>query len=74
MIAITEGFFEPTVMFFGLTNSLVTFQVMINKLLRDLINTGKVAVFIDDVIIGMETEEKHDKIVAKIIRRLEEKE
>ena len=74
MIAITEGFFEPTVMFFGLTNSLVTFQVMINKLLRDLINTGKVAVFIDDVIIGMETEEKHDKIVAKVIRRLEEKE
>ena len=74
MVAITEGFFEPTVMFFGLTNSLVTFQVMINKLLRDLINTGKVAVFIDDVIIGMETEEKHDKIVAKVIRRLEEKE
>ena len=74
MIAITEGFFEPTVMFFGLTNSLVTFQVMINKLLRDMINTGKVAVFIDDVILGMETEEKHDKIVAKIIRRLEEKE
>jgi len=74
VVAITEGFFEPTVMFFGLTNSLVTFQVMINKLLRDLINTGKVAVFIDDVIIGMETEEKHDKIVAKVIRRLEEKE
>jgi len=43
-----------------------------NKLLRDLINTGKVATFIDDVIIGTETEEEHDKIVAEVIRRLEE--
>jgi len=45
---------------------------MMNKLLRDLINTGKVAAFIDNVIIGMETEEEHDKIVAEVIRRLEE--
>ena len=67
-----EGLFEPTVMFFGLTNSPATFQAMMNKLLRDLINIGKVAAFIDDVIIGMEIEEGHDKIVAKVIRRLEE--
>ena len=67
-----EGSFEPTVMFFGLTNSPATFQAMMNKLLRDLINTGKVAVFIDDVIVGTETEEWHDKLVAEIIKRLEE--
>ena len=67
-----EGLFEPTVMFFGLTNSLVTFQAMINELLRDLINTGKVAAFIDDIIIGTETEEGHDELVAEVIRRLEE--
>jgi len=67
-----EGSFEPTVMFFGLTNSPVTFQVMINKLLRDLINIGKVAAFIDDVIVGTKTEEGHDEIVAEIIKRLEE--
>ena len=30
---ILEESFEPTVMFFGLTNSLVTFQVMMNELL-----------------------------------------
>jgi len=59
-------------MFFRLTNSLATFQAMINKLLRDLINTGKVVAFIDDVIIGMETGERHDEIVAEVIRRLEE--
>ena len=67
-----EGSFEPTVMFFRLTNSPATFQAMINELLRDLINTGKVAAFIDDVIVGMETEEGHDEIVAEIIKRLEE--
>jgi len=67
-----EGSFEPTVMFFRLTNSPATFQAMMNELLRDLINTGKVAVFIDDVIVGMETEEGHDKLVAEVIKRLEE--
>ena len=45
---------------------------MMNKLLQDLINTGKVAVFIDDVIVRTEMEEGHDKIVAEVIRRLEE--
>ena len=45
---------------------------MINKLLRDLINTGKVATFINNVIVGTEMEEGHDKIVAEIIRRIEE--
>jgi len=67
-----KGSLEPTVMFFGLMNSPATFQVMMNKLLRDLINTGKVAVFIDDMIIGMEGEEGHDELVAEIIKRLEE--
>jgi len=67
-----EGSFKPTVMFFGLTNSPATFQAMMNELLRDLINTGKVAAFINDVIIGTEMEEGHDEIVAEVIRRLEE--
>ncbi len=45
---------------------------MMNKLLRDLINTRKVVAFIDDMIVGTETEEKHDELVAEVIRRLEE--
>jgi len=67
-----EGSFEPTVMLFGLTNSPATFQAMMNELLRDLTNTGKVAVFIDDVIVGMETEEGHNELVAEVVKRLEE--
>jgi len=45
---------------------------MINELLRDLINMGKVAAFIDDVIVGTEMEEGHNEIVTEIIKRLEE--
>jgi len=67
-----EGSFEPTVMFFGLTNSPVTFQAMMNELLRDLINTEKVVAFIDDVITGTESEEGHDELVVEVIKRLEE--
>jgi len=32
------GTYEPTVMYFGLTNSPTTFQTMMNNLFRDLIN------------------------------------
>jgi len=67
-----EGAFEPTVMFFGLTNSPATFQAMMNELLRDLINMGRVAAFIDDVIVGTEDEEGHDELVAEVVKRLAE--
>ena len=43
-----------------------------NKILRDLINKGKVVVFIDNVLIGTETEKGHDEIVKEILKRLEE--
>ena len=72
VFTIPEGSFESTVMFFGLTNSLAIFQAMMNELLRDLINIGKVAAFIDDVIVRTEMEEKHDEIVVEVIRKLEE--
>jgi len=67
-----EGSFEPTIMFFGLTNSPAMFQAMMNELLRDLVNTGKVAVFINNVIIVTESEEGHDELVAEVVKRLEE--
>ena len=55
------------VIFFGLTNSPVMFQTMKNELLRDLINTGKMAAFIDDVIVGMEMKDRYDEIIAEVI-------
>jgi len=66
------GSFELIVMFFGMMNSPAIFQVMINEILRDMINEGKVAVFVDNVLVGTETEEEHDEIVEEVLRRLEE--
>ena len=45
---------------------------MMNEILRDLINEGKVVAFVDDVLVGTETEEGHDEIVEEVLRRLEE--
>ena len=63
---------EPMVMFFGLTNSPVIFQTIINKILWNLINTRKVASFIDDVIVRTETEKGHDEIMKEVVKRLVE--
>ena len=68
----SKGSFKPIVMFFGLKNSPVISQIMMNELLRDLINIGKVAAFINNVIIGTEREEGHDELVAEVIKRLKE--
>jgi len=43
---------------------------MMNELLRNLINMGKVASFIDDVIVRMEGEERYDEIVEEVVKRL----
>jgi len=64
--------FEPTVMFFGMTNLPAIFQKMMNRILRDMINKGKVAVFVDNVLVRTETEEEHNKIVEEVLKRLEE--
>jgi len=45
--------------------------MMMNKILRDLINKGKVAAFVDDILVGTETEEGHNEIVEEILKRLE---
>ena len=48
------------------------FQIMINEILQDLINTGKVASFIDYVIVVTEEEKGYDKVVENVVKRLAE--
>ena len=67
-----EELFEPTVMFFGLTNSPVIFQIIINEILQHLISTREVVSFIDNIIVGTEEEEGHDEVVEKVVKRLAE--
>jgi len=45
---------------------------MMNKILQYLINTKKVASFIDNVIIEIEREEGHDELVEEVVKRLAE--
>ena len=41
-----------------------------NDLLRDMIKARDIAIFIDDVMVGTETEEEHDDIIKKVLRRI----
>ena len=66
------GLYKLVVMFFEMMNSPATFQGMMNEILRDMINEGKVAAFVDDVLIETETEEGHDEIIEEVLKRLED--
>ena len=64
-----ERFFKPIVIFFRLTSFLTIFQMIMNKILQNLINTREVVSFIDD---GMEEEEEHNEVVEEVIKKLAE--
>ena len=66
------GSFELTVMFFGMINLPAIFQTMMNEILRDIINKGKVAAFVDNVLVETETEKEHSEIVEEVLKRLDE--
>jgi len=55
-----------------LTNSPAMFQIIINDLIRDMIEVGDVVAFIDDIMVGMETKERYNKIVEEVLRRMAE--
>jgi Reverse transcriptase (RNA-dependent DNA polymerase) len=59
-----EGLFEPMVMFFGLTNSPATFQIMMNTIFRREVALGWLSVYMDDIAIHTkpkpgETDKEH---------------
>ena len=61
-----EGLFEPTVMFFGLTNSPATFQMMMNTIFRREVAQGWLSVYMDDIAIHTkpkkgESEDEHQR-------------
>ncbi|KAF8665020.1 hypothetical protein AX16_000666 [Volvariella volvacea WC 439] len=67
-----QGLFEPTVMFFGLTNSPATFQMFMNHIFRDLVNEGHVIVYIDDILIFTEDDfSKHAKPLTHLTGNVE---
>ena len=67
-----EESFKLTVMFFRLKNFLVVFQIIINKILWNLINTEKIVSFIDDFIVETKEEEEYNDIIEEVVKRLVE--
>ena len=61
------GMYKPLVIFFGLTNSLATFQTMMNTLFKDLIYVGKVAIYMDNILVFFKTMKEHIKIVQQVL-------
>ena len=57
-----RGLFEPLMMFFGLTNSPLTFQTMMNDIFQDLIREGVVCVYLDNILIFTKTIAEHHQI------------
>jgi hypothetical protein len=62
-----RGLFEPLVMFFSLTNSPATFQTMMNDIFQDLISEGVVCVYLDNILIFMQTMEEHDWVTRLVL-------
>src|SRR5262249_2455157 len=65
-----RGLFEPSVMFFGLTNSPATFQAMMNKILAEEIKEGHVIVYLDDILIFSTTLSHHHPLVHQVLQKL----
>ena len=64
------GLFEPTVMFFGLTNSPATFQSFMNAIFKPLIDRGVVAIYMDDILVFTDTHKQHTAVVCEVLKIL----
>src|SRR5260370_28323205 len=57
-------------MFFGLCNSPVTFQMMMNDILQDFIHNGKAICYMDDILIYSHTLSNHWRTVCQVLTTL----
>lgn len=64
--------FELCAMYFGLSNSPATFQMLMNTIFTDLITGEKVAIYMDNILIYSADEKTHREITHKVLWHLEE--
>ena len=66
-----QGLFEPTVMFFRLTNSPATFQTMMNVIFTPEIAKGWLIVYMDDILIATQDDLKfHEECIHHVLEKL----
>jgi hypothetical protein len=62
-----RGLFEPLVMYFGLTNSPATFQMMMNEIFQDLITEDIVSIYLNEILISTNLLEEHRQILRLVL-------
>ena len=67
---INRGLFEYTVMFFGLCNSLATFQAFMDDIFRDEIAQNLIIVYMDDILIFAPIKEKLQRCIELVLNKL----
>jgi Reverse transcriptase (RNA-dependent DNA polymerase) len=67
-----KGLFKPTVMFFGMCNSLATFQAMMDDIFMMMIDNQLVIVYMDDILIFADTKEELERITKLVLEKLRE--
>ena len=61
---------KPTVMFFGMCNSPVTFQAMMDDIFVEMINGKLVIIYLDNILIFAKTKEKLERITKMVLAKL----
>jgi hypothetical protein len=59
-------------MYFGLTNSPATFQMMMNEIFQDLITENIVSIYLDDILIFTNSLEEHCQITCLVLDHMRE--
>ena len=66
------GLYKPTVMPFRLRNAPAVFQRMMNMQFADITATGKVIIYMDNILIATEDDLPiHRKLVNQVLKRLD---
>jgi len=63
-----RGLFKPLVMYFGMCNSPATFQLMMDTLFHKLIMSGKIVIYMDNILIFTQTMDEHRSIVKQLLQ------
>ena len=66
------GLYKPTVMFFGQCNSPPTFQAFMDSTFRDMIAEGWLIIYMDNILVAMETKEECQKWTKRVLKRMQE--
>ena len=64
------GLYESLVMNFGLCNTPATFQTFMDKQFKDLIATGHVVVYLDDILIFADNKAELEQLMHRVLQCL----